>query len=151
MEKIKSPTGILKNNLNVENVAGFGVNSTTTRGKNGQNFHENKCVQNSTKLMEKVKLQTEIIKIYLDVEKAGGLGLKTRMKKDKQGAKFTWKSLCPEFHKNNRKGQVTNKDYENYLRCWKCRWFRGEKSNEKGQKGGKIYMKINVSRIPPSS
>ena len=59
------------------------------RAKSGQNFHENKCVQNSTQAMEKVKLQTEIIKINLDVEKAGGLGLKTTMKKDKQGAKFT--------------------------------------------------------------
>ena len=57
--------------------------------KSGQNFHENKCVQNSTQSMEKVKLQTEIIKINLNVEKAGGLGLKTTMKKDKQGAKFT--------------------------------------------------------------
>ena len=57
--------------------------------KNGQNFHENKCVQNSTQSMEKVKLQTEIIKINLHVEKAGGLGLKTTMKEDKQGAKFT--------------------------------------------------------------
>ena len=113
MEKVKSPTEILKINLNVENVARFGVKSRTTRGKNGQNFHENKCVQNSTKLMEKVKLQTEIIKINLDVEKAGGLGLKTRMKKDKQGAKFTWRLICPEFHQFNRKGQVTNKDYEN--------------------------------------
>ena len=59
------------------------------RAKTGQNFHENKCVQNSTQSMERVKLQTEITKIKLDVEKAGGLGLKTTMKKDKQGAKFT--------------------------------------------------------------
>ena len=57
--------------------------------KKGQNFHENKCVQNSTQSMEKVKLQTEINKINLDVEKAGGLGLKTTMKNEKQGAKFT--------------------------------------------------------------
>ena len=57
--------------------------------KSGQNFHENKCVENSTSSMEKVKLQTEIIKIILDVEKAGRLGLKTTMKKDKQGAKCT--------------------------------------------------------------
>ena len=63
--------------------------------------------------MEKVKLQTEIIKINMDVEKAGGLGLKTTMKKDKQGAKITWELMCPEFHQLNRKGQVTNKDYEN--------------------------------------
>ena len=59
------------------------------RAKKGQNFHENKCVQNSTQSMEKVKLQSKIIKINLDVEKAGGLGLKTTIKKDKQGAKFT--------------------------------------------------------------
>ena len=59
------------------------------RARSGPNFHENKCVQNSTQAMEKVKLQTEIIKNNLDVEKAGGLGLKTTMKKDKQGAKFT--------------------------------------------------------------
>ena len=59
------------------------------RAKKGQNFHENKCVQNSIQSKEKVKLQTEIIKINFDVEKAGGLGLKTTMKKDKQGAKFT--------------------------------------------------------------
>ena len=63
---------------------------TGKQGANsGQNFHENKCVQNSTQSMEKVKLQTEIIKINLDFEKAGGFGLKTTMKKDKQGAKFT--------------------------------------------------------------
>ena len=81
--------------------------------KSGQKFHENKCVQNSTQLMEKVKLPTEIFKINLDVEKAGGLGLKTTIKRDKQGAKFTWRLMCPEFHQVNRKGQVTNKDYEN--------------------------------------
>ena len=57
--------------------------------KKGQNFHENKCDQNSNQSMEKVKLQTKIIKINLDVEKAGGLGFRTTMKKDKQGAKFT--------------------------------------------------------------
>ena len=89
MEKIKSPRGILKINLNVENAVGFGVKNRKTRGKKGQNFHENKCVQNSTQSMEKVKLQTEINKINLDVEKAGGLGLKTTRKNEKQGAKFT--------------------------------------------------------------
>ena len=57
--------------------------------KSGQNFHENKCVQNSTQFMEKVKFPTEIFKIILDVDKASGLGVKTTMKKDKQGAKFT--------------------------------------------------------------
>ena len=57
--------------------------------KKGQNFHKNKCDQNSTQSMEKVKLQTEINKINLDVENAGGLGLKTTMKKNKQRAKFT--------------------------------------------------------------
>ena len=85
----------------------------TKGAKTGQDFHENKCVQNSTQSMEKVKLQTEIIKINLDLEKAGGLGLKTTMKRDKQGAKFTWKLMCQEFHQVNRKGQVTNRDYEN--------------------------------------
>ena len=75
--------------MNVENVGGFGVKNRKTKAKSGQNFHDNKCIQNSTQSMEKVKLQTEIIKINLDVEKAGGLGLKTTMKKDKQGAKFT--------------------------------------------------------------
>ena len=59
------------------------------RAKKCQNFHDNKCVQNSTQSMEKIKLQTEIIKINLDVEKVGGLGLKTTMKKDNQGAKYT--------------------------------------------------------------
>ena len=57
--------------------------------KIGQNFHENKCDQNSTQSMEKVKSPTKIMKINLDVDNAGGLGLKTTMKKDKQGAKFT--------------------------------------------------------------
>ena len=28
--------------------------------------------------------------------------------------------------------------------------FWGENNNQKGQTGGKIYMKINVSRIPPN-
>ena len=94
MEKVKSPTGILKINLNVENVGGFGVKNRKTKGKKWSNFHENKCFQNSTQSMEMVKLPTEIFKINLDVEKAGGLGLKTTMKKDKQGANFTcnqWK------------------------------------------------------------
>ena len=59
------------------------------RAKKEQNFHENKCVQNSTQSMEKVKLQTEIININLDVEKAGGLGLKRTIIKYKQGAKYT--------------------------------------------------------------
>ena len=106
--------------------------------KTGQNFQENKCVQNSTQSMEKVKLQTQIFKINLDVEKAGVLGLKTTMRKDKQGAKFTLKSMCPDFHQINRKGQVTNKDYENYLRCFKCRWFRGEKTMKKDKHGAKF-------------
>ena len=69
--------------------------------------------------METVKLQTEIFKINLDGENAGGLGLKTTMEKDKQGAKFTWKLKCLEFHQINRKGQVNNRDYANYLECWK--------------------------------
>ena len=85
MEKVKSPRGILENNLNVEIVCGFGVKNRKKRAKSGQDFHENKCAQNSTQSREKVKLQTEIIKSNLDVEKAGGLGLKTTMKKDKQG------------------------------------------------------------------
>ena len=57
--------------------------------KSGQNFHENKCVQNSTQSMEIVKLQTRINKIYFDVEKAGGFWLKTTIKKEKQREKFT--------------------------------------------------------------
>ena len=80
--------------------------------KSGQNFHENKCIQNSTQSMEKVKLQTEIMKFNLYVENARWFGVKKTMKKDKQGAKFTWKLMCPEFHQINRKGQVTNRDYE---------------------------------------
>ena len=68
--------------------------------KSGQNFHGNKCVQNSTQSMEKVKSPMKILKIKLDVENADGLGVK--------------------------------------------------RNNEKGKTGGKIYMKINVSRIPPS-
>ena len=53
------------------------------------------------------------MKINLGVENADGLGVKTRMKMDKEGAKFSWKVMCPEFNQINRKGQVTNRDYEN--------------------------------------
>ena len=53
------------------------------------------------------------MKINLDIEDEDGLGVKKTMKKDKQGAKFTWKLMCPEFHQVNRKGHVTNRDYEN--------------------------------------
>ena len=63
--------------------------------------------------MEKVKSPTKIMTINLDVENGDGLRVKTRMKMDKEVAKFTWKWMCPEFHQNNRKGQVTNKDYDN--------------------------------------
>ena len=83
------------------------------RTNRGQNLHENQCVQNSTKSIEKVKSPTKIMKITLVVENADGLGLKTTMKKDKHGAKFTWKLMCQEFQQVNRKGQVTNRDYEN--------------------------------------
>ena len=68
--------------------------------KIGQNFHENKSVQNSIQSTEKVKSPIKIMKIKLDVENADGLGVK--------------------------------------------------KNNEKGQTGGKIYIKINVWRIPPN-
>ena len=99
--------------LNAGNSSGSGVKTTMKKDKQGQNSHQEKSVHNSTQSMEKVKLQTKIFKINLDGEKAGGLGLKTTMEKDKQGAKFTWKLMCLEFHQINRKGQVTNKDYEN--------------------------------------
>ena len=92
--------------------------------------------------MEKVKLQTEIIKINLDVEKAGGLGLKTTMKKDKQGAKFTWKWMCLEFHQINRKGQVNNRDYQNYLGCWKSWSFGVETTMKKDKQGAKFTWKL---------
>ena len=38
MEKVKSPTGILKINLNVENVGGFGVKNRKTKGKKWSKF-----------------------------------------------------------------------------------------------------------------
>ena len=82
-------------------------------GKNGPNFHKNKCLQNSTKSKVTVKSTTEIMKIILNAENSSGLGLKITMKKDKQGAKFTWKVMCSEFHQINRKGKVTNRDNEN--------------------------------------
>ena len=109
-----------------------------------------KCVQNSTKSMEKVKSPTEIMKINLYVENAGGLGVKKNIEKDKQGAKFTWKLMCPEFHQINGKGQVTNMDLKNQLERWKCWWSRSQKQENKGQTMVKIYMKMNVSRIPPN-
>ena len=52
---------------------------------NGQNLHENECVQNSTKSIEKVKSTTEIMKSILNAENSNGLGVKTTMKQDKQG------------------------------------------------------------------
>ena len=47
----------------------------------GQNFHENACVQNSTKSREKYKATTEIIKINLVIENIGGLGSKQQRKR----------------------------------------------------------------------
>ena len=53
--------------------------------KSGQNFHENKCVQNSTQSMEKVTFPKEIMKIILDVENAGILGRKQQSKRTNRG------------------------------------------------------------------
>ena len=39
--------------------------------ENGQNFHQNECLQNCTKSMVKVTLSKEIKKIILDVENDG--------------------------------------------------------------------------------
>ena len=55
--------------------------------KIGQNFHENKCVQNSTQSMEKVKSPIKIMKIKLDVENADGLGVKKNNEKGQTGGK----------------------------------------------------------------
>ena len=91
MEKVKSPTGILKINLTVETVGGFGVKNRKTRGKSGQNFHGNKCVQNSTQSTEKVKSPIKIMKIKLDVENADGLGVKKNNEKGQKEGKIYMK------------------------------------------------------------
>ena len=88
------------------------------------------------------KSPTKIIKTNLDVENADGLGVKTRMKRDKEGAKFTWKWMCPEFHQISRKGQVTNKDYQNYLGCWKSWSFGVETTMKKDKQGAKFTWKL---------
>ena len=113
MEKVKLQTEIMKIILDVENAGIWGRKQQWKRTNRGQYLHENYCVQNSTKSIEKVKSPTKIMKINLDIEDEDGLGVKKTMKKDKQGAKFTWKLMCPEFHQVNRKGHVTNRDYEN--------------------------------------
>ena len=48
MEKFKSPTGILKINIDNENAVGLGVKTTMKKDKQGQNSHQEKSVQNST-------------------------------------------------------------------------------------------------------
>ena len=53
--------------------------------KIGQNFHENKCVQNATQSMEKVKSPIKIMKIKLDVENAGIWGRKQQSKRTNRG------------------------------------------------------------------
>ena len=128
----------------------LGLQQERKRAKSGQNLHQNKCVQNSTKSKEKVELPKEIIKINLDVANAGGFRLKKTMKKYKQGAQFTWKLMCPEFNQMNRKGQLINREYENYLGCWTWWWLGGEKNKERGQTGGKVWLKLNVSRNSPN-
>ena len=70
--------------------------------------------------------------------------------KGQTGGKFTWKLMCPEFHQINGKGQVTNRDFENQLECWKCWWFRSKKQENKGQRVVKSFKKINASKIPPN-
>ena len=70
--------------------------------------------------------------------------------KGQTGGKFTWKLMCPEFHQINGKGQVTNMDLKNQLERWNFWWSRSQKQENKGQTMVKIYMKMNVSRIPPN-
>ena len=70
------------------------VSESKTRkqgAKGGQNFHENKFVQNSTKSMEKVKSPTGILKINLNVENVGGFGVKNRKTRGKNWSKYPWK------------------------------------------------------------
>ena len=113
MEKITLPKEIMKIILDVENAGIWGWKQQSKRTTRGQNLHENWYVKNSTNSIEKVKSPTEIMKINLYVENSGGLGVKKTMNKDKQEAYVIWRLMCPEFHQINRKGQVTNKGYEN--------------------------------------
>ena len=86
----------------------------------------------------------------LNVEKAGVLGVKRTLRKDKQEGKIYIKINVSRIHQINRKDQVNNMDFKNQLERWKCWWFRSQKQENKGQTMVKIYMKMNVSRIPPN-
>ena len=99
MEKVKLQTEIIKIILDVEKAGRLGLKQQWKRTNRGQNWHENYCVQNSTKSMEKFKSPTGILKINLDVENAGGLRIRKKLKRTDRG---------------------------------------------------KIYIKFNVSRIPPN-
>ena len=113
-----------------------------------QNLHESKYVQNFTTSMQKNKSIKENLTINLDVENVGVLGSKTTMKENKQGGTFALKLMCPRIHKIHDKAQVTNRDFENQLGCWKCWCIGSENNKERGHIWGEICMKINVSKNP---
>ena len=118
----------------------FGVENNNEKGQAGGKFTWKLMCPEFHQINRKGhKSPTKIIKINLDVENADGLGVKTRMKRDKEGAKFTWKWMCPEFHQINRKGQVTNKDYQNYLGCWKSWSFGVETTMKKDKQGENLH------------
>ena len=80
MERYKMTREILKVNVDVDNIGGLGLKQQRKRVSWSQNFHENACVQNSTKFREKYKATTEIMKINLVIESIGGLGSKQQRK-----------------------------------------------------------------------
>ena len=71
MEKYKLITEILKINLDVENVGGFGVKTTKKEGNLEAKFTIKLMCPEFTKSMEKVKSPAVILETNLDVENAG--------------------------------------------------------------------------------
>ena len=58
--------------------------------------------------------------------------------------------MFQEFNQINEKVQGDIRDFENLLGRWKCLWFVDQNNKETWQTGGKICMKIYVSRIQPN-
>ena len=69
----------------------------------GQNLHENKSVQNSSKSMQNYHWKTEIMKSNLDVDNICGLGFKKTKKEGELGAEFASKLVCQELYQIQRK------------------------------------------------
>ena len=85
MTKHKSETEVFKIDLDIENCGGLGVKTTNKGANKGENLHQTKFVQNSTKSTENKTSKTERMRINLNVENIGGLGIKRTKREGKKG------------------------------------------------------------------